>query len=193
MNLTEWEEKYRRGAAEQRPPDPLLVATASTLPPARALDLACGAGRNALWLAGQGWKVTAVDGSAAAIETLRAGAGRLGVAIPACVADLEKAEFTIAPSSWELIAACYYLQRDLLESAKRGLVAGGVMVAIALLVEPGRENSPYRAQPGELGRYFDGWEILHDREGADGSHRAVAEIVARRPNSGTSKLDQDSY
>ena len=193
MDLAEWDEKYRKGAVEPRAPDPLLVAAASTLPPARALDLACGAGRNALWLAGQGWKVTAVDGSAAAIETLRAGAGRLGVAIDARVTDLEKAEFTIAHASWDLIAACYYLQRDLLASAKQGLVAGGVMVAIALLAEPGRENSPYRALPGELRKYFDGWEIQHDREGADPSGHAVAEIVARRPNSDTGKPDQDSY
>jgi tellurite methyltransferase len=189
MDLPGWDERYRAGAvssmALESAPTPLLVEAASHLPPGRALDLACGTGRNALWLAQHGWKVTAVDGSRAAIETLLTRAGLLGLAVDARVADLEKAEFTIEPSGWELIATCYYLQRDLIESAKRGLVPGGVMVAIALMVEPGRENSPYRLQPGELRRYFDGWEIRHDREGPDASQHAVAEIVSRRPDSGT--------
>jgi hypothetical protein len=56
------------------------------------------------------------------------------------------------------------------------------MVSIALLVEPGKENSPFRLQPGELRRYFDGWEIHHDREGRDKWHHAIAEIIARRPH-----------
>jgi len=59
------------------------------------------------------------------------------------------------------------------------------MVAIALLAEPGRENSSYRVEPGRLRQYFDGSEILHDREGPDESGHVVAEIVARRPNSDT--------
>ena len=88
-------------------------------------------------------------------------------------------------SRWELIATCYYFQEDLFEPAKRGVVPGGSMVAIALMAERGRESSRYRVEPGGLRRYFDGWEVLHDREGADGSGQTVAEIVARRPNSDT--------
>ena len=62
---------------------------------------------------------------------------------------------------------------------------GGILVAIALMVEPGKEHSPFRVQAGELRGFFKGWEIPHHREGADASHRAVAEIAARRPNSDT--------
>ena len=57
-------------------PHPLLVEAASKLTPGRALDLACGTGRNALWLAQHGWDVTAVDASPTAIETLRHGLER---------------------------------------------------------------------------------------------------------------------
>ncbi len=85
------------------------------------------------------------------------------------------------PASYDLIAICYYLQRDLFEPCKRGLVPGGVIVAIALLIEPGKENSPFRVHPGELRGYFEGWEILHHREGPDPWRHNVAEIVARRP------------
>jgi SAM-dependent methyltransferase len=187
MDLAGWEERYRAnsGTEIESAATPLLVDGASDLPPGRALDLACGTGRNALWLAQRGWSVTAVDGSPAAIETLRHRAGHLGVTVDAQVADLEKAGFTIEPACWDLIAMCYYLQRDLFEPCKRGLVPGGVMVAIALLVEPGKEHSPFRLQRGELRRYFEEWEILHDREGRDAWQHTVAEIVARRPNGDT--------
>ena len=158
---------------------PLVIATASEMKPGRALDLACGAGRNALWLAEHGWSVTAVDGSPAAIERLRSRAASRGVNVNAQVADLEKSEYTIEPSRWDLIVISYYLQRDLFEPAKRGVVPGGVLAAIVLLGE-GR----FSLRTGELRAYFSGWEILHDREGDPGNspeHWAVAEIVARRP------------
>jgi SAM-dependent methyltransferase len=147
--------------------------------PGRALDLACGDGRNALWLAQNGWRVTAVDRSSSAIELLRQRTAECGVEIETRVADLEKSEYAIEPGRWDLVVISYYLQRDLFERARRGVVPGGVLLAIVLLGE-GR----FRAEAGELRGYFADWEILHDREGAPGDsspHRAVAEIVARRP------------
>ena len=84
------------------------------------------------------------------------------------------------PASYDLIAICYYLERKLFEPAKRALVPGGILIAIALLAEPGKDNS-FRVEPGELPRYFDGWEILHHREGRDAWQHNVAEIVARKP------------
>jgi hypothetical protein len=98
--------------------------------------------------------------------------------------DLEGGEYTIEPSAWDLIAICYYLQRDLFEPAKRGIVPGGVLLAIVHITEPGEEPTHTRARPGELRKYFDSWEILHYYEGKpnDTAHRrSVAEIVARRP------------
>lgn len=167
MDLREWDARYRSSAANLEP-EPLVVSIAGALPPGRALDLACGAGRNALWLAARGWKVTAVDGSAAAIEILRS----RSTAIDARVADLERGEFQIAPGSWDLIVICRYLQRDLFEPAKAGLVPGGVLIAVALLQEGGRTR--HRVKPGELATYFQQWEVLYSREDA------VAEIAARK-------------
>ena len=100
------------------------------------------------------------------------------------VADLEKHEFAIGEASWDLIAVCYYLQRDLFEPVKRGVKPGGVALVIVHMVEPGHEESRFSVQPGELAKYFEGWEILHYYEGKphDPEHkRAVAEIVARTP------------
>src|ERR1700688_3800356 len=111
--LLEWDERHRSAAAEQddATPLPLVGETASEMKPRRALDLACGAGRNALWLAERGWSVTAVDGSPAAIELVRKRASARGVSVTAQVADLEKGEYAIQPSHWDLILKCYYLQR----------------------------------------------------------------------------------
>ncbi len=188
MEIRDWDKRYRlkeHAASDlEAPPTPLLVQTAAQLAPGRALDLACGAGRNALWLAEQGWDVTAVDGAPAAIEILRDRATERGLKIDAVVADLEKGEFEIEPARWDLIAICYYLRRNLFEPAKRGVAPGGILISIVHVNEPGEEDGPHRLRPGQLERYFEGWEILHRHEGkaTDAAHRrAVAEIVARRP------------
>jgi tellurite methyltransferase len=188
MEIQGWDERYRSGeqAAEDlnAAPAPLLVEAANKLTPGKALDLACGTGRNALWLAQQAWSVTAVDGSPAAIEKLRTRASECGVTVNARVADLEKHEYPIQPSSWNLVAICYYLQRDLFQPAKQGVVPGGILISIVHITETGEEPTAHRLRPGELESYFQGWEILHRREGRpnDAPHqRSVAEIVARRP------------
>jgi tellurite methyltransferase len=188
VEINKWDERYRLrerpGEDLEAAPTPLVVATVRDLKPGKALDLACGAGRNALWLADHGWDVTAVDGAATAIEILRNRASERGLKINADVADLEEGEFVIEPSRWNLIAMCYYLQRNLFAPAKQGVVPGGVVISIVHITEPGEEPTAHRLRPGELEKYFAGWEILHRYEGKpnDSAHkRAVAEIVARRP------------
>jgi SAM-dependent methyltransferase len=188
MDLRGWDERYRTG---QRPvedfgpaPAALVAETVQQLAPGKVLDLACGAGRNALWLAEKGWQVTAVDGAPAAIEILKRKAASRSVLVDAYVADLEKGEYSVEPSAWDLVVLSYYLQRDLFEPVKLGVVPGGVVIAIVHTAEPGEEPNYKRARAGELRSYFAGWEILHDYEGKpdDPAHqRAVAEIVARRP------------
>ena len=188
MEVSKWNERYR---LRERPaedldaaPTPLVVSTAEKLKSGTALDLACGAGRNALWLAEHGWDVTAVDGSATAIEILRSRALERSLTINAVVADLEKSAFETEPARWDLILMCYYLQRNLFEPAKLGVAPGGVLISIVHIIEPGEEPTAHRLRPGELEKYFAGWEILHRYEGKPNDsahHRAVAEIVARRP------------
>ena len=191
MDIDDWEAHYRAAGAatagsQARVPEPLVAEIADGFRPAatdqrkRALDLACGAGANALWLAEHGWDVTAVDRSPTAIDLVRAHAVQRGVRVTTQVADLEIHEFKITPGAWDLILMCRYLQRDLLEPARLGLAPGGVLIVIALLSEPGKDR--FRVQPGELATYFRGsvgWTILHQREGATREHR-VAEIVVRR-------------
>ena len=186
MKLREWEERYRSGEQVFDTPVPLVVKIAERLPPGEALDLACGAGRNAIYLAGRGWRVTAVDGSETAIRILRERAQRLGVEVDARVADLLHRKFVIAPDAFDLICDSYYLQRDLFPAMKAGVRPGGVVISIVHLAGPDeKQGTPKRAYPGELRTFFEGWRILHDYEGEPGESchkRAVAEIAAQRPS-----------
>ncbi len=181
-----WNQRYREGCHGSEDPDPLVVKFASTLEPGRALDVACGLGRHAIWLAEHGWQVTAVDYSDVAIETLRKRSAERGVPMDARLADLERHDFVIEPQSFDLIVVCNYLQRDLFPAIKAGLRADGLIVAAISMLDdaPGLKpmNPAYLLSSGELRSEFKTWEIAWDFEGNPvETRRKRAEIVARRP------------
>ncbi len=130
-----WDRRY-----SEREPD--LVATphvhlaeaAERLPPGRALDLACGAGRNAVWLAERGWAVTAVDFSPVAIASARALAARSGVGVAWTVADL--LDFEPAPRAYDLVLVFFLhlppAERDaVLRKAVAAVAPGGTFLLAA--------------------------------------------------------------
>ena len=184
MDIAGWEEKYRSG--ERGPEDVptlLVVEVAEKLAPGTAIDLACGAGRNALYLAERGWAVTAVDGSEKAIELVQQRAAVRGLELHTKVADLTARDFVMLPDTFDLVVIAYYLQRDLFAKVKTAVRPGGVVVAIAHTPESDERWSEKRARPGELRAFFNDWELLWDYEGPsrDPAHRRpVAEIVAQR-------------
>jgi tellurite methyltransferase len=185
--LADWNERYRRGEQVIKEPMPLLVRTASALQPGRALDLACGTGRHAIFLAERGWQVTAVDASHVGIELARQEAGARAVEVDWRVIDLERDAFRIEAESYDLICVFYYLQRDLFPQIRAGVEEGGLVIAAIHMVDESPDikemNPAFLLQPGELRAQFQGWELLHDREGAstEGGHRRrTAEIVARK-------------
>ncbi len=184
MDIAGWDERYGSGTGgAEDAPTALLVEIAEKLAPGTAIDLACGAGRNALYLAQQGWAVTAVDGSEKAIELVRLRSAARGLQVDTKVADLTDSTFRMPPDAYDLILIAYYLQRDLFAKVKEAVRPGGVVVAIVHTPEPGEKWSEKRAAPGELRTFFDGWEILWEYEGPsrDPAHRRpVAEIAARR-------------
>lgn len=109
-----WDEMYRsRPRIWSGEPNPQLLAEAADLPPGTALDLGCGEGADAIWLAGRGWTVTALDISAVALERAEAhaqerGHGRsitwvrqdLAAWVPSGLFDLVSAQFlhsTVTP------------------------------------------------------------------------------------------------
>jgi SAM-dependent methyltransferase len=86
-------------------PNGALVAEASDLPPGRALDVGCGEGADAIWLAHRGWQVTALDVTTVALDRARAAAAREGVAVAFVHAGL--AEAGLPPRSFDLVSAMY--------------------------------------------------------------------------------------
>jgi tellurite methyltransferase len=179
--IEEWDQRYRAGEQLSATPAPLVVEFTSALVPGSALDLASGPGRNALYLAERGWRVTAVDGSPVAIELLR---GR-DPSIDAQLADLETGEFEIPPQGFDLVLSCYYFQRSLIPAMQSALRPGGLLIMIVRLADVGQpQGTPTRAYPGELRAFFDGWRVLRYWEGDRGAsdHRlAVAEVVVQKP------------
>jgi len=89
MDKTDWDNRHadddRRWAGE---PCPFVVSEVATLPKGRALDLACGQGRHAVWLAERGWDVTAVDFSTVGLEKARSLAASRGATCVWVAADL---------------------------------------------------------------------------------------------------------
>ncbi len=185
MDLAGWNARYASETSELGEPTPLVIRVAESLIPGYALDLASGTGRNALWLAEQGWKVTAVDGATSALYILAQHALRAGLQIELLHADLSKGEFAPLQNEWDLVLICYYLQRELFEAAKAAVRPGGILLAIVHTTEGDELPTVNRLHLGELQTFFEEWEILHSYEGKpeDPAHkRAVAEIVARRPD-----------
>jgi tellurite methyltransferase len=187
-DMADWDSRYREGQHAADEPHPLIVEFASKLDPGRALDIASGAGRHAVWLAERGWQVAAVDYSRAGMEILQQRAREKGVAIYAIVADLERGEFRIEPESYDLIVVCNYLQRDLFPSIRAGTRIGGVVIAAISMVDEDPDvrpmNPDYLLRAGELRSEFAGWKVIHDFEGKTSGNpwkRATAEIVARKP------------
>jgi SAM-dependent methyltransferase len=114
-------------------PNVVLVREASALPPGRALDLGCGIGRNAVWLAGLGWEVTAVDFSRVALERARLLAGELGVNVAWIEDDLRRYEPPAGAFDLVLLL-CIHLPRDerrgVLRRAATALAPGGTLLVV---------------------------------------------------------------
>lgn len=172
----DWNARYADPEYTESAPDALLIGLAEHLPAGRALDLACGAGRHAIHLARLGWRVTAVDAAAAAIDRLR----RVTPGVDARVADLERGEFAIEPAGFDLICDFYYLQRNLFPAIREGVRPGGTFAGAIHLLEPGH-GPRFSLPPGHLREEFAGWKVLYYSEGAEpGRTRRSARIIARR-------------
>jgi SAM-dependent methyltransferase len=128
VDAAAWDERYAGAPLVWSAGPNQFVATLDELPPGRAVDLACGEGRNAIWLASLGWRVTAVDFSAVAIEKGRA----LSTGVDWVVADA----LTWTGSGYDL-AVLAYLQlpadqrRIAVRHAWDSLVPGGHLFVVA--------------------------------------------------------------
>lgn len=183
FDRTKWDAKYADAAFAPREPSAVLISLAKFLPTTgRAIDVAGGAGRNAIWLAQRGLDVTIADVSSVGLAQATARAAEAGVTLNTLCTDLEVQNFP--PGPWDLILSCRYLQRPLFAVYPQALAPGGTLVVI----QPTKSNLERHDKPpadflledGELPGLVQGLQILHYEEGwlADGRHDAV--VVARK-------------
>lgn len=186
--MPDWDERYRRGEHGMIQPSPLLRKAIEQLQPGRALDIACGVGRHAVYLAQHGWQVTAIDSSRVGVELLQHRAREAGLSIKARLADFEKSEFQIEPNAYDLICDLYYLQRDLFSGIRAGVKPGGALVAAIHLNDGNMHAKPhdpaFLLERGELRSLFSDWEITYYHEGPSdegGHHHETAYLIAHKP------------
>jgi SAM-dependent methyltransferase len=140
MNRAEWDRRYAGSdLLWTERPNRFLVAEIADLAPGRALDLACGEGRNAVWLTELGWRVTGVDFSEVAVEKAHRLAALRGVEVDWVVEDLLRYPFPTATCD---LVIMLYLQ---LPAAERAQVIRAAAAALApggtfLLVAHDRRN-----------------------------------------------------
>ena len=192
-----WNARYLAGAYEARThPSALLERWSGSLhatgPSPRAIDLACGSGRNTLFLARRGWRVDAVDISSVALERLRAAADAENLPVNCVERDLEPASSALdgfAQRHYHLALSMRYTDMPLVETLPRLLAPGGYLIAEMHLrtdtAVAGPRSPGFRVAAGELRKAGAALEPLYYREGLvtdpDGRTVALAQLVGRQP------------
>ena len=182
-----WNQKYREAPGSWNEPDTFLLHAFSEYVgpqfPAggKALDLAGGAGRNAIWLAQQGWDVTLIDISETGVEQAREKAGPLASHVHFVVDDLTG--FTAAQMQFDLVMAFFYLDRKIFPEIVKAIRPGGLLIYKTLTLEQlklegGPKDPEHLLASGELLQLAEGLQVLHYRE--EIARKATAELVARK-------------
>src|SRR5713226_1517903 len=196
---SDWDAKHRR-AAEAPPSEPASIVREllPLLPSGPALDLACGTGRHALFLAARGQHVTAVDFSSVALDILEVRARSMHApvrrskslheaerpwhgGIELTQADLEHTH--LPERCYELILCIQYLQRSLFPQMTRALRPDGVLLIetytrAQIEFAGGPRNPAYLLEPGELREAFPELRVLFYRELRAGV--GIASLVAKK-------------
>ena len=157
---------------------------------ARAIDVACGSGRNAIYLARRGWQVDAVDVSDVALEHLSETATAENLPITCIQTDLEDAVRRPAnlftAGRYDLAVMIRYTDLPLIDTLKGALKAGGYLIVEEHLVTEadvvGPRNQRFRVAPDALRDAVAGMDIIAYREGIvndpEGRPAALAQLVA---------------
>ena len=144
-----WDERYQESdRIWSGNPNVVLVAEVSGLPPGRALDLGCGEGADAVWLARRGWRVTAADISGVALKRAAEHAAEAGVEVDWQQHDLEK---TFPAGTFDLISAQFlhfwadFDRTKILRRAADAVAPGGI-----LLIEGHLDHGPFPHEGHEV-------------------------------------------
>lgn len=146
-----WDKKYTQMEAlmQPRPPSAFMCKQIAAIAGGKAIDIACGTGRNALYLAQEGFEVDAVDISAVALNALKKQVDSRAIV---CIeADLDTYAFN---SAYDLAVICNFLDRALITRALQALNPSGVLVIETFMHheenEKSNSNPDYLLKPKEL-------------------------------------------
>jgi tellurite methyltransferase len=183
-----WDERFKgKEFAFGKEANPFLKRHIALLPKGKALDIATGEGRNAIFLSQNGFDVEAVDISKMGLRKARKLAKEMGVKILTFDVDLDT--YQIKKGQYDLIANFYFLKRSLIPKIKKGLKKGGRVIFETYVLEHrnlgtgGPKETKYFLKPNELLRLFDGFRILRYREGIfreGGKRKAIASLIAQK-------------
>ena len=183
-----WDERFgREDFAFGKKANPFLKRHIALLPKGKALDIAAGEGRNAIFLSQQGFDVDAVDISRMGLRKAQKLAQEIGVKIHTVCTDLDT--YPIKMEQYDLIANFYFLKRSLIPKIKKGLKKGGKVIFETYILEhrniatSGPKQAKYFLKPNELLKFFDGFRILRYREGIfkeGGRKKAIASLIAEK-------------
>ncbi len=138
QGVHDWDDTHTQAAGPLPLPDPTVVAEITALTPGSALDLGCGSGRHALWLAAQGWLVTGVDFSRSGLWRMADEASRRQVAVRAELADLRV--WTPGGTRYDLILVSHLHLDEVFQRASPWLAPGGRIVVIGPAKRPALEG-----------------------------------------------------
>jgi len=183
-----WDERFKKKKfALGKRANTFLRTHVGLLPKGKALDIATGEGRNAIFLAQQGFHVDAVDISGEGLKKAEKLAREFEVKIHTVLADLNT--YPIKGGRYNLIVDFYFLDRSLIPKIKKGLKRGGMVIFETYLLEQrtlgttGPKNLKYFLKPNELLFLFKGFRILRYREGIfkeSGRKKAIASLIAQK-------------
>ena len=183
-----WNKRYEgKEFALGKKANPFLRRSIRLLPKGKALDIASGEGRNAIFLAQRGFDVDAVDISEMGLAKIRKQAKEAGVKIHTQLSDLDT--HPIEKERYDLIADFYFLSRRLIPKIKKGIKKGGKIIFETYLLEQrelgagGPRQIKYFLKPNELLELFKDFRILFYREGIfkeHGKKKAVASLIAEK-------------
>lgn len=166
-----------------RQPAQFLIDNTDLLVRGRALDVAMGSGRNAVYLARMGFEVEGIDISREAIEEALARAVQENTSIQTRVEDLQKIPY-IDEDTYDLVICFNYLQRSLMPQMKNWVKPGGMLVYETFIVDQVRFGKPrnpdHLLRHNELLHTFEDFRVLRYREGVIAGKKAIASIVAQK-------------
>lgn len=188
----DWDERYAcDDYVYGKEPNDFLRSVAAQIPAGRVLMLAEGEGRNAVYLAEQGYEVTAIDNSSVGLQKTMQLATERNVRVTTIHADL--GDFTIEPEAWEGIISCFChlptaLRAPLHQAVVRGLKPGGVLVLEGFSKEQlsydtgGPQSIDMLMSLDDLQQELAGLEFVHavqiEREVREGrGHTGLASVV----------------